>query len=132
MMQKYLPGPNFEENHSDNWEPEQVPLPANPAMQLLCSVCSTQLREPTGPMRRKRRTCKVVVDGQPCPLPDTCPGRVNNENCFLHTGGDPDKKLKRKIASRIKLKMCRVCGVRGCKGSEKRFLCENGEQVRAV
>ena len=85
---------DFGGHNNDDIETEAPPV--IPAMRLLCSVCSTRepQPEPTGPRRRKRKTCRVVVDGVSGPYPDTCPGRTNRKNCFLHTCNDPDKKVK--------------------------------------
>ena len=104
-------------------------------MAVLCSVCAAQTNVPPEPKRKKPKSCKVVLNGVPCPFPLTCEGKTNRANCLLRTGGDPEEKIKRKIPNRIKSKMCRVCRTRGCKGSEKRYLCtgrESDEEIQSV
>ena len=112
-------------------EPTELPPTEQilPALGLLCSVCNTRQAEQPAPKRKKRKTCRVIVNGESCPHPNTCPGKTNNKNCFLITGGDPDKKVKRKIPNRTRNIRCVVCGVRGCKGAVKRVWCKNiGEE----
>ena len=103
--------------------PTQDPTAGNaPALQLLCTACQTQ---PALPKKKRRKHCQVVVNGETCPYPTTCPGRAVQKNCFLYTGGDPEKKVKRKMKKVVKIKTCKVCGTRGYQGARKRYLCKN-------
>ena len=106
-------GPNIDEDDGDA-----------AAMDVLCSVCMTRDETPVREKKKqKRRTCRVVVNGVSCSHPTTCPGRMLQQNCVLHTGGDPSKKVKRKITKIVKFKMCIVCKTKGCRGAQKRYLC---------
>ena len=72
---------------------------------------------------KKRRTCRVTLSGQSCPYPETCPGRSNRKNCFLHTVENPANKGKRKVTETNTPKTGQVCGTKGCRGVSKRMFC---------
>ena len=82
-------------------------------------LCANVKREP-----RKRR-CKMKVNDIDCPNPYTCPGRIYWRNCFLITGGDPNKRTKRKSPVNNGPMKCFVCKQNGCPGVSKRKFCPN-------
>ena len=103
------------------------------SMELVCQVCRTEpVFQPTGPKRKKPRTCKVTIDGRKCPIPNTCVGRFNRVNCILITKGDETKKVRRKITVRT-LKRCQLCGRQepDCPGIRNRKQC-TGQRERLV
>ena len=86
-----------------------------PQMSVLCSVCAQTTNLPPEPKRKKPKTCKVVIDGVSCPYPLTCEGRSNRANCFLRTGGDPEKKFSVKFRIELKARCAESVGLGGAK-----------------
>lgn len=105
--------------------PDESELSEPTGLAILCQVAAHEAPPAKKIKRtRKKRTCKVVVNGQSCPIPYECKGRSLQDNCVLKTGGDPSKCIKRKI-SVITERQCRVCGQFGCPGGRNRKLCRS-------
>ena len=94
----------------------------------LCQICGNEptFREPETPRPAKKRTrsCGVVIDGQKCPIPETCLGRQNQLNFILRTKGDESKIVHQTIKKRTS-KRCELCGrvEPECPGVRNRSMC---------
>ena len=78
---------------------------------------------------RKKRTCKVIINGISCPHPEICPGKMKRANCFLIIGGDPNKNFKRVIKTQPEGgRTCFICRKKKCPGISMRKLCTEHPQ----
>ena len=91
-------------------------------MAVLCSVCAAQTNVHPEPKRKKPKTCKVFLNGVPCPFPLTCEKRSDRANCLIRTGGDPEKKLSVKFPIELKARFAEFVGLGDAK-APKNVIC---------
>jgi hypothetical protein len=104
---------------SDNTVEGEVELVQEVVAEVINHVVNTNAT----PLK-SNRLCRVKLNGQKCPSPETCDGRWVRSNCKLHTGGDARLKKKRKSpAFKARLK-CSICNSPDCtKGISKKTRC---------
>ena len=119
------------QNQSQSRSLTQTQTQTQISMELVCQVCRTEpVFRPAGPKRKKPRTCEVTLDGRKSPIPNTCVGRYNRENCVFRTKGDETKKVRRTITIRT-LKRCKLCNriEPECPGVRNRKQCTGQREI---
>ena len=69
-------------------------------LQILCQACSTKQTRRVP----KKKTCHGPTGNDNCLDPIRYPGKSDRENCIKKTGGNPTKKVKRKVKVHFKKK----------------------------